>query len=1047
MTEVRDRWNNITTILYDASNRVSQVKDPLNFTITLTYDGNGLDFITDPMARVTQVTVDASKRLTLIRDPDLVGTSFGYDANLRLSTITNRRGHTTTFAYHAQSGLLDSIMSPTVTFVGSNGSDSTRSLTTRFAPWQMVGVPYALTSPAVTPPRADTIYARVWDAGGHVTRFTVNRWGTPVQTTDALNGVTTVMFDANGLRSGTDSATFIHYAAWAQPDTIRGFKRPTEVAFIGPNGRVDSSGVINRRPTRYTYDARGRVERVIDPENHLVQRTWFAGVNGNRSRDSLPGNRVTLFYQDAIGRDTAVKPPVLPLQRTRYDVLNRPIRFFDGVNDSATVTTYDALYVTSVRDPKLQVYGFTYNALGWLTNRTDPLNRSDLYGYGRDGELRRWTNRRGHVITYTHDVLHRPTGKSGDSTTTVGWSYSSDRRVVTSTSPVSAETVYLSAMGRADSAKTVLAGQTYWRRFAYDAGGRLDSLFASGPSVTFRSRKYTYDDVDGALNGVKLSGATTMLGHNNDGLPTTVSVPGGPTRTTTYYPLHGEAGIRTTASYNERIARSLSFDPQGRVEREVFGSGLDARQFDYDSLDRLITVTDQHRDETQNPCAGDPIINENGEDCVSGTLWQDVATRSYWYDAVGNRNDHGGTYATGNRIQTFAGCTYTTDVDGNVTQRACPGDTVTFSWSAENRLTGYTRTGSTIAFQYDAHGRLVRKDIAGSPVRYFLWNGNDLLAELNGGANAKVAEYSYLGMDRPHAIIVSDTAYYAHQDAFGNVTALTDSTSAGLKRTYYYDSWGQLIGGSDIAGFAGADRARFKGALWMGEEIELYYMRNRWYEPKSGRFLSEDPTGIMGGLNVYIYAANDPVNGRDPTGLLSCSDGVTIIIDDVPVPCSEAVLGAIDGWLRDAFSTTLDQAWEAAGGAPGSRSRFQQQCPAILRNPGVEAGWRWTFAQGLRTGMEWAAVVRQGPPLLPSSLYSEYITEYQEQREDYWEAEVSGSFLMVIHNHPTGLEILSPDDIMYADEIRVPYVAVSERFLTIYTPTGGAFEFCRRPPP
>ena len=45
------------------------------------------------------------------------------------------------------------------------------------------------------------------------------------------------------------------------------------------------------------------------------------------------------------------------------------------------------------------------------------------------------------------------------------------------------------------------------------------------------------------------------------------------------------------------------------------------------------------------------------------------------------------------------------------------------------------------------------------------------------------------------------------------------------------------------------------------------YMRARWYEPQSGRFLSEDPIGLAGGINPYVYAGNDPVNATDPGGL------------------------------------------------------------------------------------------------------------------------------------------------------------------------------------
>ena len=142
----------------------------------------------------------------------------------------------------------------------------------------------------------------------------------------------------------------------------------------------------------------------------------------------------------------------------------------------------------------------------------------------------------------------------------------------------------------------------------------------------------------------------------------------------------------------------------------------------------------------------------------------------------------------------------------------------------------------------------------------------------------KHAEYSYYpGLDNPHALIVESTQYSAHTDGLGNVIALTD-TFKNVQRTYGYGPWGPLTGGTDYGNSAGKDRARFKGALWLGPEAEVYYMRARWSEPKTGRFLREDPIGWGGGINLYAYTAADPINGRDPLGLDDDED------DDDPCP-------------------------------------------------------------------------------------------------------------------------------------------------------------------
>jgi hypothetical protein len=48
----------------------------------------------------------------------------------------------------------------------------------------------------------------------------------------------------------------------------------------------------------------------------------------------------------------------------------------------------------------------------------------------------------------------------------------------------------------------------------------------------------------------------------------------------------------------------------------------------------------------------------------------------------------------------------------------------------------------------------------------------------------------------------------------------------------------------------------------------LYYVRARWYDPQIHRFLSEDPIGLNGGINLYSFADNNPINNSDPSGMM-----------------------------------------------------------------------------------------------------------------------------------------------------------------------------------
>src|ERR1051325_10293689 len=112
MTQVRDRFSNISIVLYDASNRVLKIKDPLGFGDTLTYGSTGLGTIKDVGGRITTVTVDTAGRLAVIKDPDNGTTQYSYDAQKRLSTITDRRQSSIRLGYDSHSGTVDSIIAP-----------------------------------------------------------------------------------------------------------------------------------------------------------------------------------------------------------------------------------------------------------------------------------------------------------------------------------------------------------------------------------------------------------------------------------------------------------------------------------------------------------------------------------------------------------------------------------------------------------------------------------------------------------------------------------------------------------------------------------------------------------------------------------------------------------------------------------------------------------------------------------------------------------------------------------------------------------------------
>jgi len=414
-----------------------------------------------------------------------------------------------------------------------------------------------------------------------------------------------------------------------------------------------------------------------------------------------------------------------------------------------------------------------------------------------------------------------------------------------------------------------MGSQTYWRRYRFTSVGALDSTEISGGGISFVGRKYGYDTGNGALSMIRINGAATNLSVDNNLQVSSIAFPGADVESRSYNTLHTLMQITSSSgSYDPIIHRAVGFDAAGRISEQMFGDTVSSQRYGFDVLGRVASSTFGHYQTNVGWCL-DPDYGSEGP-CHQNTVWVADSGDTFTYDAAGNRSDRGGVYNPGNRIAQFDGCTYTTDSDGNVTSRtggSCVKGTATsITWYAEGLLATITTGGSTIALSYDAAGRLVRKDLNGTPESRFLWDGSNLLAELDGSGTVKRAEYSYYpGMDRLHGLIIGSIIYYAHSDAMGSVIALTD-VSQSPKRTYSFDVWGTLVGGADNLPFNDFDRARWKGALSLIPELNLYYMRNRWYEGGTGRFLSEDPAGAAG-ANLYVYAGDDPINGSDPSGL------------------------------------------------------------------------------------------------------------------------------------------------------------------------------------
>ena len=194
------------------------------------------------------------------------------------------------------------------------------------------------------------------------------------------------------------------------------------------------------------------------------------------------------------------------------------------------------------------------------------------------------------------------------------------------------------------------------------------------------------------------------------------------------------------------------------------------------------------------------------------------------------------------------------------------GDNTTTNRLIPTTLTSLT-LGNGARYTYNGDGLRMSKS-ATSVVTSFAWNdlGSTPTMLVDGTTN-----YVYGPGGIPLEQISGSAVLYYVQDQLGSTRALTNSSGAAVA-TMTYDSNGKLAASTGSVttpfGYAGE---------YLDSESGLIYLRNRYYDPGTGQFLTRDPR-VAFTHSAYGYADDNPINRNDATGLnangvTSCAPG------------------------------------------------------------------------------------------------------------------------------------------------------------------------------
>ena len=576
---------------------------------------------------------------------------------------------------------------------------------------------------------------------------------------------------------------------------------------------------------------------------------------------------------------------------TQYDESNNPIRQVVNTYDyegtllsvkgsTEPVTyTYDALYrLSTLTDGGSHTTSYFYNTAGYLqqvvypgaqtTPPDDPLpaGSPDTVTFGSPDN----TTTPGYDAN--GDLLTRMDGRNQTTTYTYADPESLLTQITYPASTIGNVTLAYDAYGRRKTMTDGTGGQTY----TYDDDDNLTQKNVTWTGVSgSQPVSYTFNP-DGSRHGMNAGASFSRpWTYTYDGVGRMKTVVDYPSETTTYgYQANGWLQTKTLSN---GIVATTTRDAQGRVTDLVYKQGSTTLSDfhvpatnGYDGIGNRLSVT--------STLGGGAPANYSGTTSYAYDYGQSAnpqLNRSQLTGETSTRNgnytnsfayDGGSSTGPGNLTSIHGSRTFNTDnqlttngtsYDGAGNPTGYRGATLTFD--PENRMTADSTGSQTEA--YNGDGLRAWKQSGSGTRTYFLYDGDQpILEQTSSGTFIAANTFGADGLITRRG--GPGTVCYLY-DERGNVSQRTDSTGA-VTGSDLYDAYGTRTGTAsqpDPFGFEA------QAGYYTDTETGLILCTHRFYDPGVGRWLTRDPISYAGGINLYGYVGDRPINWVDPTGL------------------------------------------------------------------------------------------------------------------------------------------------------------------------------------
>jgi RHS repeat-associated protein len=676
--------------------------------------------------------------------------------------------------------------------------------------------------------------------------------------------------------------------------------------------------------TGYAYDGTGRVIRQITYS--LANEQWETDTSygGNYTSVTPPaGGTAETIYVNGLGKASFIYQYHAAAAPSTPPTPGSGSASGAAGYDQTAYTYYPAGQLKTITDASGNTWSYGYDLHGDQTSASDPDSGSTSSTYDPNGNLLSLTNT-GLKTTksYTYDADNRKTFEydttggaaenASDELAAWTWDTLSPGKLTTSAAyaggtsgtKYSESVTGYNALGMPQGTNTQISAGTwsgsYRELFGYTPYADLTAnvTYPSAGGLPSEEVAIGYDAADNPVDvGSSLWNYVAALSYTELGQPQEYAL-GTSTEPAwilnSYYQNDNRLAtseVQTGISPITVSATTYNYDNAGLITSEADAPASGPTQvqcFAYDYLGRL----DHAWSQGSTDCSPGP--SQSAESGAAAGYWN-----QYGYDLASNLTSVISTPPSGSATttdstfpapgSTAAGSTppspphgvagtgppgttttnYTYDVAGHVTQIGAPGNTQNLNWNDAGQLASVASTGGpdpgTTSYVYDASGNLLLQQDAGAGTATLYLPGEALTETTGSSPTYTSTRYYAIGGITIAARTSAGAVSYLAGDQQGTASLAIDSGS--LAATYrYYDPFGNPVGAAPTAwpgtkGFVGGTADTATGLTNLGA---------REYNPGTAAFVSPDPLVTPydpQDLNPYAYAANDPTNLSDPTGL------------------------------------------------------------------------------------------------------------------------------------------------------------------------------------